>query len=96
MEADMKNKLPNFRNKLVTLGFSANSDGSALFDPRWEIQGGRLFLIGTQPKGGSTNDWCAGIEAAIAWDQVTDYLVFDSPEHYRKRLAIFEKKKSNR
>jgi len=30
---------------------------------------------------------------AIAWENVTDYLVFDSAKHYQKGLEIFKKHK---
>jgi len=47
-----------------------------------ETQGGRLFLVGTVRRGGSTNDWSGGVPRAVAWDQAFDYLVFDSAEQY--------------
>jgi hypothetical protein len=64
--------------------------------PRWETQGGRLFLVGIVPLGGSANDWCSGIASAVAWDKVTDYLVFDSAAEYAERLRIYEGRKRRR
>jgi len=90
----MKTKpLPNFKNKCISVGLYGEDEGRAVNRPKWEMQGDRLFLVGTVPRGGSTGDWCEGIVSAVAWDQVTDYLVFDSVDHYRARLKIYERRK---
>ena len=62
----------------------------------WESQGGRLFLVGPVPHGASKNNWCDGLPSAVAWDQVTDYLVFDSAEHYAECVGLYEGKKRKR
>ena len=90
----MKNTFPDFSNKLVSVSLAGDDDSRALEHPSWAMQGGRLFLVGTVPCGGSTRDWCAGVVTAVAWDQVTDYLVFDSADHYRERLKVYGKRKS--
>jgi len=89
----MKQTLPDFTKKLVSLSFAAADDSRCIAHPHWETQGGRLFLVGTVPRGGSARDWCEGILSAVAWDQVSDYLVFDSIEDYRARLKIYERRK---
>ncbi len=89
----MKNKLPDFSKKLIAVTMAGDKDGRGIDKPRWEMQGGRLFLVGTVARGSSTSDWCAGLVIAIAWDQVTDYLVFDSAAHYWKQLSIYERRK---
>ena len=72
----------------------AGDEHSYVLDrPRFETQGGRLFLVGTVPPGGSANDWSEGAACAVAWEKVTDYLVFESAKHYQKRLKIFRKHK---
>jgi hypothetical protein len=86
-------KLPDFSGKVVSAAIAGDGYSRVLVHPRWEVQGGRLFLIGAVTLGSSTNEWCAGLPNAVAWDAVTDYLVFDSPEHYSKRLAIHDRKK---
>jgi len=88
----MKKALPDFSKKLVSVSLVGDKDGRALDRPRWVTQGGRLFLVGTVPRRGSTRDWCEGLASAVAWDQVTDYLVFDSADHYRERLRIYERR----
>ena len=92
----MKRKLPDFTNKLVSLGLHGEDEGRPVLHPHWELQGGRLFLVGTVPRGGSSGDWCEGLMDAVAWDEVTDYLVFDSAAHYRQRLAVYERRKRKR
>ena len=89
----MKKTLPDFSNKVVSVSFAAADDTHAIQHPRWETQGGRLFLVGTIPRGGSTRDWVEGIVCAVAWDEVSDYLLFDSAEEYRARLKIYERRK---
>jgi hypothetical protein len=84
---------PDFTKKFVSVSIVGDEYSYALNCPRFEMQGGRLFLVGTVPRGGSTGDWSEGAVSAVAWDQVTDYLVFDSAEHYHKRLALFKKHK---
>ncbi len=91
-----RQRLPDFTNKVISVSIAGEEDGRCIENPRWETQGGRLFLVGSVPRGGSTNDWCDGIPSAVAWDQVTDYLVFDSAEHYLLRLAVYEGKKRRR
>jgi hypothetical protein len=89
----MKNTFPNFSGKLVSLSMTGDSHTYTMERARFESQGGRVFLVGIVPRGGSRGDWSEGAGCAIAWDVVTDYLVFDSVEHYQKRLAKFAKYK---
>jgi hypothetical protein len=89
----MKDTVPNFRGKFVSVSLAGEDCSHAIDRPRFEVQGGRLFLVGVIPRGGSTGDWSEGAVCAIAWDSVTDYLVFDSAKHYRKALAKFRKHK---
>jgi hypothetical protein len=88
-----KTTLPDFTNKVVSLGIGKDEYTYAINSPRFELQGNKLFLIGTVPAGGSTGDWCEGATSAVAWDNVTDYLVFDSASRYAKSLLKFKKHK---
>jgi hypothetical protein len=92
----MIKKLPDFSKKLVSLSLIGREQGSVVDRPCWEMQGGRLFLVGTVPLEGSTYNWSKGVACAVAWDQVTDYLVFDSVEDYLKRLDIYERHKKKK
>ncbi len=92
----MKKTHPNFGGKLVSLSIAGDSHTYAMERARLESQADRVFLVGIVPRGGSSGDWSEGAACAVAWDAVTDYLVFDSVEHYQKRLAKFEKYKKKR
>ena len=87
-----KTTLPDFKNKVVSVGLDTNEYGYAINSPRWETQGGRLFLVGTVPRAASSRDCAEGAVRAVAWDHVTDYYVFDSVKDYRKRNSKFKRK----
>jgi hypothetical protein len=89
-----KTTVPDFSKKFVSVSIAGDSHTYAMDHPHFESQGGRLFLVGTVPRGGSNGDWSEGAVCAVAWDGVTDYLVFDSVEHYQKGLVKFKKYKN--
>jgi len=86
----MRKTVPDFSGKLVSLSIAGDKHTYAMEQAHFASQGGLLFLVGIVPHGGSSGDWSEGAGCAIAWDSVTDYLVFDSVEHYQKALAKFE------
>ena len=92
----MNKTIPDFSGKLVSLSIAGNDHTYTMVQTHFESQGGRLFLVGIVPRGGSSGDWSEGARCAVAWDGVTDYLVFDSVEQYQKGLAKFGKHKSKR
>lgn len=77
----MKATLPNFSGK--TVSFSTVGSILVLENPELREEGGRLFAMGTIPRGATTSDWALGVRSAVAWSAVTDYMVFDSVEDYR-------------
>lgn len=83
-------KFPDFLNKLVSLYLTNATEerGVVLDNPTFELQGGRLFLIGNIAEGTTENDWAAGIPSAVAWDRVEQYLIFDSLEDYLFRTSL--------
>jgi hypothetical protein len=87
----MKTTLPYVRGK--TVSFSTAESTLAVESPQFQKQGGRLFVVGTIPRGATTSDWALGVQCAVAWSAVTDYMVFDSVEDYRRRLAKSRRKK---
>jgi hypothetical protein len=91
-----KTTIPDFSKKFVSLSIAGDSHTYAIDRPHFESQGGRLFLVGIVPHGASNGNWSEGALCAVAWDGVTDYLVFDSIEHYKKGLEKFEKYKHKR
>ncbi|OPZ28991.1 MAG: hypothetical protein BWZ02_01108 [Lentisphaerae bacterium ADurb.BinA184] len=88
----MKYRLPDFAGK--TVSFSTADSTLGVEEPRFETQGGRLFVVGIVPKGATTSDWAAGVRCAVAWEAVTDYLIFESVADYSARLAQSHRKKS--
>ena len=82
----MKEKnLLGFAGKVVSFGIK--EDTLAIINPEFKYQNGRLFLVGSIPKGETNNDWAEGRPCGIAWDAVTEYIVFDSVEQYIELLA---------
>jgi hypothetical protein len=79
--------LPNFTDKIVlTYCGALDYHPTALENPRFEMQGGRLFLTGIHPDDGSGTNWFAGLPVAVAWDTVSVYLICDSVEDYQARM----------
>jgi hypothetical protein len=84
--------VPNFAGKTVVLYTRRRmwGDSVLLTDCAFELQGGRLFLLGTTQEDGHSRAWSVGLRRAIAWDRVEEYLVLDSLEQYRERTKISE------
>jgi hypothetical protein len=82
--------LPNFSGKIVAL-YLANAsrgiqDGIVLEYAEFKSMGGRLFLIGRSPEIEGM-EWVSHLQGAVAWDSVQHYLIFDSVDDYRQRMA---------
>jgi len=74
-----------FDGKVVSFG--TKSGGTlAIKSPVPILQFERLFLVGAIPKNSTTNDWAVGKKSAIAWDSVTEYIIFDSEEQYAELI----------
>jgi len=85
---DMEEKLPDLKGKAVLVYFIGrrDQDGTVIQRPSFERQGGRLFLCETVLEGTTVNDWILGIKTYVAWEQIEEYLVFDSAEDYHSRV----------
>ncbi len=66
---------PDFRGKTVLIYTTGENTTQLLTEPAFVMQAGRLFLTGRVPALGW---WPDGLSAAIAWDSVDKYFVFDS------------------
>jgi len=86
-----KKKLPDFKGKCLSLSIMDDSHNYDLFNPYFDYQGNRLFILGTIPAGATDSDWSTGCEGAVAWDRVTEYVVFDSVEAYTVAINKSEK-----
>ncbi|MBB6430827.1 hypothetical protein [Algisphaera agarilytica] len=82
----MNESTPDFKGRVVcvTLADKAISEGTYILDPYFEIQAGRVFLVGNL-----TSNWknLAGNTIAIAWDRVDSYIVADSIEEFQKAFS---------
>ena len=73
-----------FKGKTVTFGTA--DDNLAIKNISFEEQFGRIFVVGEIPRGTTNNDWAMGRPCAIAWDSITDYIIFDSEDSYAASL----------
>ena len=81
---------PDFQNKVVSTSSSEDTFNHDLIDPHFEEIAGRIFLIGIIPRESTASGWNANKVGAIAWDCVTDYVIFDSYEDYKTATEISE------
>ena len=91
-----KTQHSGFTDKFVAFTVIGDDHTLTMEKPRFELQRGRWFVVGIVPHGASNGDWSEGALRAVAWDQVSHYLAFDSADHYRKGLkkfATYEKSK---
>jgi len=82
----MKKHLPQFAGKVLSVLCAGEDTGQLIYDPSFEEQGGRLFMVGIVPKESSRDNWMEGLPCAIAWDTVQDYVIFASMDDYLTRL----------
>lgn len=85
-DMEEKNKFPDFSGKCLSISTIDKSYNHDLYDPYFEYQGGRLFILGTVPERGSVSNWASGSLAAVAWDRVSEYIVFNSIEEYTSAI----------
>ncbi|MFK8029251.1 MAG: hypothetical protein AB8G18_03365 [Gammaproteobacteria bacterium] len=77
-----------YAGKLVS--FSTERDTLALKNISFEIRNGRTFVTGNVPAANTKNDWAIERPAGIAWDAVTDFIVFDSEDQFIELMAKSE------
>ena len=89
---NMKEGLPDFSGKMVVF-YTANApgsiqDGILLEFISFQDFGGRLFVNGRIPLTDSKGiEWESNLKAAIAWEDVTHFVVFDSRDDYIDRMS---------
>ena len=81
---------PNFSGKTVSVSISEDSCNHDLVNPVFETQGGRIFITGRIAKNSTDSGWSDGKVGAIAWDNVTEYVIFDSDEEYQAAIKKSE------
>jgi hypothetical protein len=88
----MKKHLPEFSGKVLSVLCVGEDTGQLIFNPSFQEQGGRLFMVGTVPKEASRDNWMECLPCAIAWDTVQDYVIFASMDDYLTRLKAPHKR----
>ena len=80
---------PNLSGKVILVYLVNRSleECVLLTDASFEIQGGKVFLVGKFAEMVSANDWIAGVKSNLSWDCVEHYYVFDSMEDYTTRAS---------
>lgn len=89
MRQTEKNTDSNFLGKVVS--FSTCADTMALENVTFQSIGNCDFVVGQIPKGSTKNGWADGKTAGIAWQSVTDFIIFDSADSYVEFLEISER-----
>ena len=87
----MEDTLPDFSNKVVYILFEGGAPytRTAVQNPRFELQGGNLFLVG---RGLLSRAWGSDLPVAIAWSKVQWYTLFESPEAFYEAEVHYKKK----
>ncbi len=87
----MEDTLPDFGNKVVYVFFDGGAPyaRTAVQNPRFELQGGELFLLG---RGLMSKGWGSDVPVGIAWSKVQWYSVFESPDAFYEAEAHYKKK----
>jgi len=83
-------KFPDFSGKCISLTIMDDSNSHDLWEPYFEYQGDRLFIVGIVPEGATSSNWVANCQGAVAWDRVTDYFIFNNLKAYTRALNISE------
>jgi hypothetical protein len=78
-----------FKNKVVS--FSVQDSVLTLKNPVFITIENRLFICGQIPKKATNNDWAENKKGYIAWDEVSDFIVFASEKDYIKSIRKSEK-----
>lgn len=69
-----------------TVSFGTVDDNLAVKEIEFREMLGRVYVVGRVPKATTNNDWAEGKECAVAWDSVTDYIIFDSEDDYARSI----------
>ncbi len=73
----------NLKDKVISITIKDDGINHDLIDPKLTEIHGRIFITGTVPKGHADSCWTDNCDGGVAWDRVTDYVIFDSVESYQ-------------
>ncbi|WP_157533289.1 hypothetical protein [Microbulbifer variabilis] len=83
-----KEDIPDFSGKCISMCLTDSECRHDLDNPRFEYQGGKLFIVGEVPVGCGESGWDAGHVGAAKWAQVRSYVLFDNFEAYTKAVKV--------
>ena len=85
----MEDRLPDFSNRVVYVFFDSGAPHcrAVVLNPRFELQGGELFLVGG---GLMAKSWGVDVPVGIAWSKVQWYSVFESVEAFEQADAHYK------
>lgn len=88
----MQDTLPDFSRKVVYVFFDTGEPSSraAVENPRFELQGGELFLVG---RGLTKRAWGSDVPLAIAWSRIQWYSVFESAQAFEEAYDYNKREK---
>jgi hypothetical protein len=86
----MEDTLPDFTNKVVYVFFDSGlpTNRLAVENPNFQLQGGKLFLVG---RGLMSRSWGSDVPTAIAWSKIQWYTIFDSTEAFLEAESFYKK-----
>ncbi len=85
-----KDNLPDFTGKCISMSLHGDQESHDLNNPRFEYQGGQLFIVGTIPRLATDSGRSANQTGAVAWSQVRNYVLFENLSEYERAVAISE------
>ena len=75
--------VPDLDGKVVAVQLPVNGLGWTLLSPRFERQGGKLFLVGKPLPSPEPKLWESVATVCIPWRYIGYYVAFDSIDAYR-------------
>jgi len=87
-----KDNLPDFTGKMIIF-YTRNAprgiqDGILLEFATFIDYGGKLFIKGRVPSTDEKGiDWVSNLQAGIAWEDVTHFMIFNSRDDYIDRMG---------
>lgn len=90
-------QFPDFSGKLVVFYLVDRPNRSYMLeDATFDMQAGRLFVVGKVSKEYDDDVWARGSTACLAWDCVEQYLIFESAAHYHRERERYEAAKEEK
>ena len=87
----MNSLLPDIGEKILHVRYTRGTKHLEILLEKChlEVQEGRAFLVGTWLRSDETS-WNAGLNVAVAWDCVSDYLIYNSLDEYQVRRKRYK------